>query len=220
MVFVGENPYSWPLWYLLALIISTIILRFLLFYKISTHNIFLIGLTLTLLGLVINHFINLKTNTFIDSILNIYKLIFVTTRNGFFVGFGYISTGFIIAYYEDRLYKYLNWEYLILIVSYILCLYKIPFALNVSSTMLFIILVQKNIYNGTNNLWLRNMSTIIYFFHMYFIFAFMLFSKLTHIQLPFIYTYIIIIIVITAFSALILKLSKIKRFSFLKNLLG
>lgn len=220
VLFIGENYYSWPLWYLLALIISTIIIRILLHYKIKIHIIFLLGLLLTFMGLCIKYFINTQTYTFIDTIIYIYKTIFVTTRNGFFVGFGYVSTGFLIAYYENNVSKYTKWLYLTFIPICILYQYKIPFSLNLLSTIIFIILIFKNIYNGRNNIWLRNMSTIIYFFHMYFVFLLIIIIKLTNLQVSFTYGFIFVSITSAIFSASVLKLSTSKHFMFLKKLLG
>lgn len=220
ILFVGENYFSWHLWFLLALIVSTVILRCMLYFKVKICNIFWIGLILTFIGLGLNYFMNNRTNTFVDSIIDIYRLVFQTTRNGFFIGFWYVSAGFLIACYEEKLYKYLKWQYLVLILSYILYLYQVPFSLNIVSSMLFIILVQKNIYNGDNNIWFRKMSTIIYFFHMYFVFALNMIIESTDIKLSFIGAFVIILIVSTIFSAFILRLSETKYFSFLKSLLG
>lgn len=225
VLFVGENYYSWPLWYLLALIISTIITRTLLYFKIRIINIFFLGLFLTLTGICVNYFIHTPTNTFIDNIIFIYKKIFITTRNGFFVGFGYVSTGLLLACYEEYLSKYLNknlkWLYILFIISYITYYNNIPLSLNILSTIVFILLLlNNNIYNGINNIWLRNMSTIIYFFHMYFVYIVVVFIDLTNVQVSFIYSFIFISISTTAFSALVLKLSESKQFLFLKKLLG
>lgn len=218
VLFVGENFYSWPLWYLLGLIVAVIILRVLLYYRVNIYIIFALGILSTISGQILNYLLSSKTGSFVDHLVYLYHLVFVTTRNGLFIGFGYVSIGFLLAYLEQYLHKYLKLSYLILIMSYCLYLYEIPLSLNITSSILFIILTQTSIYNGSHSILLRKMSVLIYFFHMYFVFILGGFAYFTNIQFSFAQAYVIVLVLTTIFSGLIIVLSK--KLTFLNRLLG
>lgn len=71
---VGENYFSWPLWYLLVLIVSVIILRILIKNQFKPLNIFFLELFMTCLGLVLNQLIDTPTGTIIDIPVKLYKI--------------------------------------------------------------------------------------------------------------------------------------------------
>lgn len=217
--FVGEQAWSWPLWYLLGLIIATLILRLLLKKNIAIIKILIIGIILTFIGLLINFF-NGKDIPIINQFIYIYNKIFTTTRNGIFIGFGYVSIGFFIAHFENKLTQYSKLFYLLFIVFFIGSIFNIVYSLNIAASMLACILIPKTIYHGENNIWLRNMSTLIYFFHMYTIALIYIILHYFSIKLSFVTYYAITCIITTIYCAYILNFMRYKHFSFLKNLLG
>lgn len=217
--FVGEQTWSWPLWYLLGLIMATLILRLLLKKNIDVTKILIIGIILTSLGFLINYF-NEKDIPIIKQLIYIYNKIFTTTRNGIFVGFGYVSIGFFIAHFENKLSQYSKLFYLLLLVSFIGIAFNVVYCLNIAASMIACILIPKTLYHGENNIWLRDMSILIYFFHMYTITLISIILQYIPIKLSFVTYYTITCVITTAYCAYILKLVKNKHFPFLKNLLG
>lgn len=221
---VGENYYSWPLWYLLSLIISTLIIRIFIKRKIRIYYIFLCSILLSILGICLEY---TKTNgadfEWMNNISMIYHKIFVTTRNGFFIGLYYVSLGMLMAQNENRI---INKP--LFITSIILCLINcFVFCLWIFAPSIFYIIIYLSNtikINISNNLWLRNMSTLIYFFHMYLLFfveKYMMSSigiqdKVLSNILFFAITSISTII----FGALILYLKKYKTLNFLNRLLS
>jgi len=90
-LFVGENMYSWPLWYLLAMITAGVIMYFMVYWRFKKNYIYAFALLALMLGIIID---NTKGTS--DLSLLYFKL-FHTTRNGLFVGLPYLIIGAIIA---------------------------------------------------------------------------------------------------------------------------
>ena len=97
-IFVGENFYSWTLWYLNGLIFALILID-ILARKLSIKRIFyicvvayIIGIGLTMLN---NHLDSLPL--FLAKPIDLYFSIFVTTRNGLFQSLIFVTVGMLIA---------------------------------------------------------------------------------------------------------------------------
>lgn len=96
---IGENPYSWPLWYLLASVVSVVLIQYLRKYKMNFNLIILTAIFLFLIG----YFYSVYHDTFADMgavgkyATNLYDKSFRTTRNGIFEGLLYISLGIALA---------------------------------------------------------------------------------------------------------------------------
>lgn len=101
LLLIGQTVYSWPLWYMLALVVSVFIIFLLRKKNIDLQRIWVIGLFLMILG----QFINLSKNSEISWISTICKaeLFIYGTRNGVFEGLALVSTGMLIRKYEDKL---------------------------------------------------------------------------------------------------------------------
>lgn len=166
ILFVGENFYSWPLWYLLALIVAVSILYNLLLWKVRLKCIVLIALSLYAVGLIIQFF---RGEGYVDCVIDLYYKVFFTTRNGFFVGLVYVVLGFQLAHVYKRLKKvfcmvsvlvgfigtFFHWAFFDLLLLY----------------SLFVLILQINVHFLSCKICsnLRSMSTIIYFIHMYWV---------------------------------------------------
>ena len=100
-VFVGDNFYSWTLWYLNGLIFALLLIDILL-RKFSVKQIanigafvYLIGIGLTMLN---GHLESLPL--FLKKPIDLYFSIFVTTRNGLFQSFVFVVLGMLMAEIE------------------------------------------------------------------------------------------------------------------------
>ena len=182
-IFVGENFYSWTLWYLNGLIFALFLID-ILSKRISIKQIvrfgsgvYLIGVVLTALG---SH--QDKLPSLLAFLVNAFFSIFVTTRNGLFQSLVFVSLGMYIANREKEgtLKETLN-KVKIVALTYLI---KIPVSLigggQYISQMLdlpiFYILFCLIIYegpkvklHGTFYEKLRALSGTIYFVHMYFV---------------------------------------------------
>lgn len=97
-IFVGDNFYSWTLWYLNGLIFALLLIDILI-KRISIKQItgisvfvYLIGIALTMLN---GHLDSLPL--FLAKPVDLYFSLFVTTRNGLFQSFVFVSFGMLIA---------------------------------------------------------------------------------------------------------------------------
>lgn len=105
-VFVGDNFYSWTLWYLngliFALLLIDILIRRFSVKQIANIGVFvyLIGIGLTMLN---GHLESLPL--FLQRPVNLYFTLFATTRNGLFQAIVFVAFGMLMAEIEhaDRL---------------------------------------------------------------------------------------------------------------------
>ena len=230
-LFVGENFFSWPLWYLLALIVSVFIIICFLKYNVRIFTIFIISFLFTVTGILINYLDNAESlPAAIDRFLYAYQKIFITTRNGLFVGLGYVSTGMLIARYEAYIRKWNKIVCILFCVAIAYYYYGLPLGLNVMASITVCVLIQPQmnnwIVNKEHSIWLRNMGTLNYFFHMYFLFVVQTF--IVEYLNGDIYMYIpkeILMFIITTvltliFSATVLTLLRNEKYRFLRILIS
>lgn len=101
---VGENPYSWPLWYLLASAVAVLLIYIFRKFKFSFSIILLCSLVLFIIGYCYTtyHDALYNLNPFSHNIMMLYDKSFRTTRNGFFAGLAYIMLGLFLAKYNSK----------------------------------------------------------------------------------------------------------------------
>ncbi len=166
LIFVGQNYLSWPLWYLLGTIVAMSIVYLLLVARLSTIRMLFIAIFMYLLGIIMDV---LHNNDLMSAILNVYYKIFQTTRNGFFVGLLYVVLGMFIAEKKsiDKTYE--------VVLLFLLGVLFVPInkslALPFIMYSIFSVIISTTCYSFSDELSLkmRNMSSIIYFVHMYWV---------------------------------------------------
>lgn len=172
---VGQNYYSWAFWYLLAMIVA-------LFMIIVVRRIFLgntkiqllIGFVLFLCGICIDYAYHTMQ---IDSkFLQLYYDLFMTTRNGFFLGYFYVSVGMCFGEMDISHLKKKWIGALFLIVFLVLGKYYsdggIGYAITaLISILLFWVILTLNDYItfDFDTRKLRDYSTGVYVIHMLFV---------------------------------------------------
>lgn len=101
-VFVGENYYSWTLWYLNGLIFALLVIKLML-RKYSIGKIAEFGSVLYIIGVVLTilreHLKELPV--IIACPIGMYFKLFLTTRNGLFQSLAFVSIGMQIAETEQ-----------------------------------------------------------------------------------------------------------------------
>ena len=173
-ILVGDNFYSWALWYLNGLIFALIFIDLLL-RKFSIKQIVKFGSVMYVLGIILTMFEGHldKLSMIISTAVKLYFAAFVTTRNGLFQSLVFVSIGMLVAEIE-KLGK-LRISSGSIIAAALMYLTKIATSLIVggqyfSKILAVIISACKKInLNGKFYESLRNWSETIYFVHMYFV---------------------------------------------------
>ncbi len=202
----GENYNSWMLWYLLSTIYALLFMIFLLNHKASLKTIFICGTAFFLLGLLITYFVNFS-GPLPTHILFIQKIVSTLMVNGrIFTGFLYIPLGFLFA--ETKLPNILSASLFIcgLFINFIFNGFIGDIALVMFSVGLFSIVSQIPLKNSPLYPILRNISTIIYFIHMY---VWTLYYSLMYQKKTFgLDSFIVVCLVSTCFAIFIIWLKK------------
>lgn len=177
-LFIGQNYYSWPLWYLLASAIGFTLVYFCLRKGIRLNKIVLISLCFLFLGFGISYVQSMNdAPAFLSYPIKLYSLVFVTSRNGLFEGFFYISAGAAFGMKYDKLNNIpFLLEIMLVVIGLIGCQLinsdaHLPFCA-ISSISLFLLSVRRHGADLKPHTIARKMSTIIYLVHMFFAVAF------------------------------------------------
>lgn len=179
LFFVGEQYYSWPLWYLLAVLYSLIAILLLLKMETKNEHILLISLLMYAFGITIDAYqqISLFSNETIQFTYSLIKKAFGSGR--LFTGMLYILIGIFFATYKIKVNKFISFLIIILCVFltaklgvFFVDLFKI-----ITVTAIFTFSYSMNLPESNFWYFLRKSSTIIYFTHMLFFFLYTLFFK-------------------------------------------
>ena len=214
---VGENYLSWSLWYLLALIVSLLMIKWLLKQKVKLEVMIIIGIALTYAGVLIADLLQSEPEGILKLIKEVYSVSFWTPRNGIFVGYAFVVMGMLLAKYETRLYNIPFLCLTVFVVSIIAYLNDVFFALHLVFFFLLYYTLQLKLPNACFCLLLRKASGLIYFSHMYFVAILMIFYP--WITSP-IVKFIVISLLVTIFSVFVLFLIETNRVPALKKLIS
>ncbi len=162
ILLIGENYMSWPLWYLLALIVAVGIIYILLKIRVPENWIVVISLIMAIMGLGLDY---CKENSILQPITDMDFSVFQKTRNGFFVGYLYVALGLLCSRIKEVPLIGVISLFVVGIIGIIL---KLPLANAFIVLSLFFYSASTQCCNltiGTSKE-LRVMSSIIYFTHM------------------------------------------------------
>lgn len=165
----GENYYSWPLWYLLAVIYAAYMYRYMLIHKWSNRKMIIFTILLTSIGFALEYCSNIK-------LIKILLLIIGGTRNGIFQGFSYLMIGVFISRYNiptyirnNKMIVYIVWLMLLPICGYF-PVTKSLFIDHIMSGLLITLLLALNFRIQVDTKPLRLVGVWMYFIHMYVVF--------------------------------------------------
>ncbi len=167
-ILIGEQYNSWPLWYLLSTIYALLLLIFLLKKKVSFKRIIIIGVIIFLISVAITYLTG-YTGSLPMPVLIIQKLFKWSIREGrIFSGMFYIPLGMYFS--NQRIPNWVSWLLMIFgyIANVIIADESISTLLVAISSIAFFDIV-KNLSLPDSGFYktARNMSTVIYFIHMY-----------------------------------------------------
>lgn len=168
---VGENYYSWAFWYLLALIVAETIILIFRKVGISLGMQMIISTILHISGRILDylHACSGIQNTIID----MYFKVFLTTRNGLFVGLFYVSIGMVIRKIKT---PDLKKTIIFLTISLLITFFYYPnnkldiLFTALASVNLFWIIISVKISSFKGKPHFRDIATTVYLIHMYFLF--------------------------------------------------
>lgn len=165
-ILIGENFYSWQLWYLLGLIFAVLIIYILLRLKMCYKYILLLSVSVFAVGIVLDLLSGLDFK-----VISAYYELFKTTRNGIFYGFFYVSLG---MYMSQKEFKVSFMDVIFAFVAVIgAFLFKDREVLRVFTALLAVIVFRLSLFIKIQYLNVftvfRNISIKIYLIHMYFI---------------------------------------------------
>lgn len=177
LIFVGETPYSWPLWYMLALIVSVLVILILRRLHFKAFGIWVAGLLLTVAGYLLKEHAG-STYPIVHTLARVTLLLFGTfTRNGLFEGLVLVSTGVLIRKYIAKIPDSPLLPISLLAIAFCLYLLQLPVAVFISGTAFFLIAISMHLKDATCYKTLRVESMFVYFTHMFFIFFINTFLK-------------------------------------------
>ncbi len=167
IVLIGENYYSWPLWYLLSMIYSLIFIYVLIYRNQNTISIFIISVWIFLISSLINFIISYESTN------HAVSLVSALLKNGLgsgrlLGGMLYIMIGALFA--SNRLQFSINiW----ILLSFIGIAFQV-FRLSFVSSFLFPLLPGIMFYISLNislkglksGMFFRKCSKVMYFTHM------------------------------------------------------
>ena len=172
VLFVGEIAYSYPLWYLLGLVVALTIVALLIKLKLRLWVILAISMIFLASGELYKNATPAE-GTFWFSVYNIYTELFVSTRNGFFVGFPLVMVGILFSRFMISQSRYgIMFGIGLLFIAWILFVCNIPMWMYVSGGGVFYCSTNIPLGDSTAYKKLRIQSVWIFLVHMYFIFVF------------------------------------------------
>ena len=209
-VFVGENYMSWPLWYLLGMLVAAVLIYIMVSLNTKVKAMYTFATVMALAGILLDYCHN---NNILTAIVSPYFKLFLTTRNGFFQGLPYIMIGISIA--NEGVIKSKKWLTAIFVLSFIAHMFGYQLATFFMTYALFSLTIQFDLPERKDNLYrnCRLTSTIIYFVHMIFVACL---TILLPIEIPnyILFLTVVILSFITARIAILYKDNRIVKFLF------
>lgn len=163
VLLVGENFMSWPLWYLLALIVAVLIIWGLLKLRMPRRIILLLSVITALVGVGLDY---CHENGMFQTLTNPYFALFAKTRNGLFVGFLYVALGLVCSgvYKNQLIVEIACWALGIIGFASDAPLAN---AFIVYALFSFVSRIEGNKIKREYAQFCRSLSTIVYLIHMY-----------------------------------------------------
>lgn len=211
---MGETRFSIPLWYLLALIVAELIVAFL--YKVKMHNLYkiwVIGMSIMLIGYLMEFSVN--------TLLSLFSK-YVGYRNGLFMGLGLFTSGMLIRRFYERVNRKGRFlcGTLQLVCAYFMFKYNLPFKYIFAGCGVLMLSLSIPLKDHWFYASLRNVSTLVYFLHMYIIVAVsLLFSDIFKVM-SIMQIWLIMLSITIILSVVIENVRKKSEFAWLNNLIG
>lgn len=176
---IGENFYSWPLWFLLSSIYSYLVIFLLIKLRKKISFILIFSIAIFIASIGIDIIVSLDSTS--NFIINIQNLIHYTFAKGrLFTGMAYISIGMLFAI-KDYI-KNIALNIILLISGTLLWVFIDIFNIRIISLLLivpalFSVIQNIRINSDKVSYYLRKSSTVMYFSHMIIFFLYTVIFK-------------------------------------------
>jgi len=175
---VGENFYSWPLWYLLSMIYSLIVIYILISKDKKYNFIFVASIFIFIISILISFIIDNNSNTkILSNIHNVIKLVFHNGR--IFSGMLYIMIGALFATSKMKMSKSILFSFVL--IGVIFQIFQYPFISSLAfvllPTVIFYFSINWSVTKFKSGYFFRKCSTVMYFMHMIVLFLYTLLFK-------------------------------------------
>ena len=222
------------LWYIAALIVSAaLIYLFLNKLRLKPKTVLIITAVLHIVGILISTYREIFNSIpFIKTVIDLYYKIFFNIENGIFFGLFYTFAGVYIGMNKNSIKKRKYYLYALIglavmpVETYLTYTYldnasmRVFFSTAVTSVLIFLAVAFTNIPKryAHSGVYFRRLSALIYFWHMFISYYLNVVFEYFSIQFNSLITTIIVTLLTAAFSAVIISLSKHKKFAWLHNL--
>lgn len=176
VLLVGENDFTWPLWYLLASVTAFALIYILLRNRVPPRLILVLSAGMLLLGQAVEVARGWEDALVpIALLVDLYGAVFVTARNGLFEGFFYVAVGMYVGLgWGERPLPRLGTTAACLALGLAGCILISPSAhlpfCAIFAVALFLLCVRRT--GDLPHPWARKASTVVYLVHMVFAVAF------------------------------------------------
>lgn len=173
----------------------------------------------------------LEKNSSLFKAFQIYKTIFLTTKNGVFFSFPYVAIGYVLKRNRYRLKISISKLFLPIIMAFCMVDFEavlaskfgannmdMLFTLPVLSVLVFIAVINVEIDNGVLGTHMRKLSTLIYGFHYMIRMVSGEVLKGVGIETDSLIRYLITICLSLALSEIVIRISSSKKFQWLRVL--
>lgn len=209
VIMLGQNMMSWHLWYLLATIVSVVLIHLLMKIGVKLGYVVVLGLCLYALGVWL---VNNPENTFLES----YPMLFPDTQNGVFRGLCYVSLGMLLSKMFDVLPIWVYGLSALIGVGVFFINVPLCYPFVAFGSVGLILSLPKQDIVPSFSVWARNISTVIYLSHMYLI---AIMQQILHLHFGFTTSYIIVLPSAMLVAIFWMWISKYRAFSFLRKII-
>lgn len=219
VLFIGETVYTWPLWFMLALVVAQTLVY--TFHKLGFRLIWLwiIGCLFLIVGCILENIINYPNAILHYFILGWEYLFGTMVRNGLCEGFALVTTGMMIRKYADKIRLAPLMAFALLAIAYFFSDVKSEFLIFSGAGWLLLSL-SFELRNSDIYKKFRVDGVLVYFIHMFFVYTA---YKLWNVQLQNSSIYISWLIIFTITFCLAISLRTLmgkKHFGWIKFLVS
>lgn len=176
VLFIGHHNFSWPLWYLLALIYAMSFCYIMLKKKVDIKIITYIAVVFFVIGIGINYLLR-NSESFNGIMANFTNILnYILSSGRLFISVIYIVFGMLIALEKINWLKNIKWKLVqIFICAFLRCIvpeYIDEFIKFYMVILIFMELKKLQLKNAKIWYFLRRASTIMFYCHMFFYFIY------------------------------------------------
>lgn len=211
VLLIGQNFLSWPLWYLLGMLVAGVITYLIVVvWKRKMTVLYVVATLFAISGVLLDY---CNEHMYMQTITEPYYKLFQTTRNGFFEGLPYITIGMAIA--SGHVIRSKAVLSVLFLGSFALHMFGIKLATFAAVYALFSVVLSFDLPNRNDSFYAncRLTSTIIYFVHMIWV---GLLTLLLPIKLSPLWLFVIVVLLsfLTAIFVIRNKENRLFRFCF------